>query len=238
MGSESIQAHDNVPRQIAKLFAEEFADFLPGWDVKGEYNYAARTSTQLGSLQINKLMHSGPHAWINDALFKLLDGAEFRGFTDEVKTLRLAQLVNFMHEAGSDANFASGGAKTGGYISYSSKADPALIEKFGRTPSQADMFADAKKYLTWDNITGSQAGLDVAALNPRLELVGNRQVLKYEGILDNGSAFSKIDDALDLAEDAGGWKKSTSAQFSAKWAQDNGIKAIAGWRAGGERLCC
>ena len=68
-GSQSLQAHDGIPREILRIeaFADMFEMYLPGWAVNGEYNYRISASTQKGTIQLQQIMHSGQHPWINAA---------------------------------------------------------------------------------------------------------------------------------------------------------------------------
>jgi len=37
--SQGFQAHDMIPVRLAKEYINLFKDYLPGWSVRGEYNY-------------------------------------------------------------------------------------------------------------------------------------------------------------------------------------------------------
>lgn len=102
--SEGMQGHDIVPKEIARNFGRLFADFLPGWAVAREYNYTAAASTQRAALQLETLLHSGSHSWINDNLTKMLERLE--GLSDAEKTVRLGALVNYLHAAVDPANLS------------------------------------------------------------------------------------------------------------------------------------
>ena len=90
MSTEGLQGDHCIPRQIATLFEDVFIRNLPGWNLDGAYNLSARPSTQLAALQLNKLMHAGPHPWINKAISDHPGKPEFKNALDEVRTVRLA----------------------------------------------------------------------------------------------------------------------------------------------------
>lgn len=73
LSSQGIQGHDIVPQQIGEDYSDLFRDSLPGWALDREYNYTAAASTQRAALQLETLLHSGPHKWINDALESMLN---------------------------------------------------------------------------------------------------------------------------------------------------------------------
>lgn len=221
MGSQGVQAHDIIPLQVYKRFKDDFIDFLPGWSTAGEYNYKASPSTQIAARQMNSLLHSGSHPWINKTLITLLERPEFVNATDEVKTVRLAQLVNFMSEA---SDLEAKGAKTGGYVAFTSRRDPTLIAEKGYRPSKAEMYTDAKKYITWSNITESDAGKAVEALDVRVNAAGK---LEYNGTLGNSSIFSKSYDEIDDFKTYGAsGSRGASSKYSAEYVESRNIKAF------------
>lgn len=61
MSSQGIQSQDVIPQELFNLYHDLFNYYFPGWSNAGEYNYSASPSTQLASLQLNKLPHSGSH---------------------------------------------------------------------------------------------------------------------------------------------------------------------------------
>jgi hypothetical protein len=58
MTTEGMQGAHGIPQQSADEFRIIFDENLPGWNVNGGYNLSAQTSTQMASLQLNKLLHS------------------------------------------------------------------------------------------------------------------------------------------------------------------------------------
>ena len=71
----SLQGHDLVPREILvkyELTANIFAKYLPGYSVNGAYNFVVTGDNPAAALQLNKLVHSGEHDWLNEALKDLL----------------------------------------------------------------------------------------------------------------------------------------------------------------------
>jgi hypothetical protein len=68
MSSQGIQGQDIIPLEIWNRFKPLFEQYLPGYKPNAIYNFAAAPSTQLASVQLNKLLHSGSHPWINDAI--------------------------------------------------------------------------------------------------------------------------------------------------------------------------
>lgn len=61
MISQGIQSQDVIPQELFKLYEDLFDDYFPGLSNTGQYNYSASPSTQLASVQLNKLLHSGSH---------------------------------------------------------------------------------------------------------------------------------------------------------------------------------
>ena len=119
--------------------------------------------------------------WRKDSLIyviALLESSEFTSLDEDLKRVRLAQLINFMSDASSPNALASGPSKTGGFIAYSSRSDPNLIKAFGGQPTAAQMGSrilsdgaagvDSRFLLTWDKIANSVSGREVAALNIRV----------------------------------------------------------------------
>ena len=124
-----IVGMDTIPVEIHTTDPDTgalFKRFLPGWEGAGEYNFRAGTSSQRAAAQLEVLMQSGPHPYINNQIRALLKGAEFAGLDDPEKTRRLAALVNFMGEASGTSAITSKGARTGGYVAFSSASDPHL----------------------------------------------------------------------------------------------------------------
>jgi hypothetical protein len=78
-GSQSIQGQDIIPLEVWQKFQDVFAKYLPGWQTSGAYNYATMASTPLGAVQLNTLLHSGQHRWINQALIHLLVASRRHG---------------------------------------------------------------------------------------------------------------------------------------------------------------
>ncbi len=97
----SLQGHDLVPRGILKAGSETgdlFATYLPGYSVNGAYNFVVTGDNPAAALQLNKLLHSGSHPWLNDALTDLLEDFEAE-IPEAERPKRLAGLVNFLAEA-------------------------------------------------------------------------------------------------------------------------------------------
>lgn len=216
-----IQGLDTIPKEIQRDFFEIFKDRLPGWSGAGEYNFRPGAVTQMASAQLGVLMQNGSHPWINNQLRALLEDPEFTNLLPDEKTKRLAALVNFMSEAHNPEALASGGAKTGGYIAFSSRSDPNLIAKLNYQPTTAQMKLLTEQGLSWSNILGSQAGQEVLALNPRAV----NGVLEFDGKLSNGGFFSKNWNEI------GSWKTysgivRSSTQYSHQWATDNKITVV------------
>lgn len=125
-----IQGMDTIPREIADIFVETFAEFLPGWSINGIYNFKPGATNQMAAAQLELLMHDGSHPWINNTLKKLLGSSEFQNLGSPEKVRRLSALVNFMGEANSVDALKTAGARTGGYLALASQADPKAIAKF------------------------------------------------------------------------------------------------------------
>lgn len=151
MSSQGLQGQDIIPIQVWQDFKKIFDSYLPGWQTSGAYNYKATASVPLAALQLDTLVHSGQHPWINKALGRLLSAAEFVDALPEVKTLRLSQLVNYMWEAQKFDNPDK-------YVAYANRTDPRLIDFFKGKPTTTDMYTYTDKYLTWDNVKSSDAG--------------------------------------------------------------------------------
>lgn len=132
MSSQSIQAHDGIPNAVARDFRGLLERYLPDWSVDGEYNYRASASTQRAAVQLETIMHSGSHPWINDALNNLLNGFEQKVAPD-VRSERLAQLVNYIHESQNLDNLNPNG-KTGGYVAFTSRSDPYWLDFQANNP--------------------------------------------------------------------------------------------------------
>jgi hypothetical protein len=74
----SLQGHDLVPREILVTNRETaalFRKYLPGYSVDGVYNFVVTGDNPAAALQLNKLVHSGEHKWLNDALKELLEAS-------------------------------------------------------------------------------------------------------------------------------------------------------------------
>jgi hypothetical protein len=138
MGSV-IQGLDTLPAQIFRDFKPIFDDLLPGWAITGEYNLQPGASTQRGAAQLQLLMQSGNHKWINDAVAELFEHPDWIAaeHIQGKRTQMLSALVQFMSEASGPGALASGGARTGNFIAFSSLSDPHLIAKLGVTVTGA-----------------------------------------------------------------------------------------------------
>ncbi len=209
-GSQGIQANDILPQAVENEYRRLFTQYLPGWQLTGEYNYSASPSTQMAAVQLKMPLHSGSHPWINDTLIKLLKTFE-KDVKPELRTLRLAQLVNFLTEAQNLDNFDKAG-KTGGYVAFTSRMDPYLIDKMGYHENTDHLRGYNKTHLDWNKIAATPAGKEIEALKP--QLVNGK--LRYDGTLNNGSFFSKAWDKIDTFKTYSG-----SAEFSHKWATTN-----------------
>jgi hypothetical protein len=217
--TESLQAHEKFPKGVFEKNKTLFNKLLPGWNPLGEYNLAPAASTQMAAKQLDLFVHSGSHSWINDGILDLIKDNKFDGLPEANKRVYLAALVNFMSEAGSPEALASGGAKTGGFVAFTSKRDPELLQKFGTQPTTDQMRAYSKDFINWETILGSQAGKEIVDLNVR-EVNGK---LVYDGKLAGTGFFSKASTDLDS------WKAySSSTEFSSKYAEEKKIKAIPG----------
>lgn len=133
----SLQGHDLVPREILDLKNPTgllFEKYLPGYSVNGTYNFVVTGDNPAAALQLNKLVHSGEHEWLNKALKDLLETFE-TDVPEAERPKRLAGLVNFLAEA-SDPDGNPNGNKTGGFIAHTSLADPTLVIANGGVPTQ------------------------------------------------------------------------------------------------------
>lgn len=84
MPKSVIQGHDVLPIKVFEKNKDLLRDYLPGYSLKGEYNFTPKATTQMASLQLDLGMHSGKHKWLNDALNDLL------GDLDRAATVRMA----------------------------------------------------------------------------------------------------------------------------------------------------
>lgn len=66
-----LQGHDLIPRELFRedlITADIFEKYLPGHSVNGAYNFVAAADNPTASLQLDTLLHSGSHSWLNDSL--------------------------------------------------------------------------------------------------------------------------------------------------------------------------
>ena len=71
-----IVGMDTIPVEIHTTDPDTgalFKRFLPGWEGAGEYNFRAGTSSQRAAAQLEVLMQSGPHPYINNQIKVLLN---------------------------------------------------------------------------------------------------------------------------------------------------------------------
>ncbi|MEM6478740.1 MAG: hypothetical protein AAF647_06810, partial [Pseudomonadota bacterium] len=221
--SSNVQAHDLFPREFHNgAFGSALKMVLPGLSFNAEYNYSLSGSTQLSSLQLDTLLHSGSHPWINRAIRQL--EAEFNAFPDDVKTLRAAQFMNYLREAADPGNFNTPGSATNGFVAFTSRTDPRAIEYFGGPPTRAQMENYTRGGMSWDNIINSPSGNAVQAINPRIE----GGVLKTDGIINNGGVFSRPADEIDDFRTFGAeGSRAASAEANAALRGDLGIEGQA-----------
>lgn len=64
-----FRSHHSNPAELYKLDKGEFFNQnATGWNPHGAYNLELRSLSQTGTDQIDGLMHSTNHSWINDQL--------------------------------------------------------------------------------------------------------------------------------------------------------------------------
>jgi hypothetical protein len=233
-----IQGMDTIPKEIAKLYRRQLANWLPGWSADGVYNYRPGATTHAIGAQLDLPMHRGSHPWINKqvaALFEQLDADTI--LTPDQKTVRAAALINYMDEASSADAIKTGGSKTGGFIAFARRDDPILTAIYGggKELPKPDMYKLYADNMTWDKIMASEAGQDVVRLNPKtkvaLDANGNpifnadgkpKLIMDYEGKLSGSSFLSNSADDINN----GVPKTMTSSDWSAKYKTDLEAKGI------------
>jgi hypothetical protein len=63
-GSQGIQGHHLFVQELMEDFGDQFSQLLPGWDVNGEYNLAARASNNKIAAQLKIGMHLASVEWV------------------------------------------------------------------------------------------------------------------------------------------------------------------------------
>ena len=65
---QRIQGHDIIPKALFRPLGGVIQNWLPGWSGSVVYNFDARASSQMAAAQLDILLHSGPHKWLNDSM--------------------------------------------------------------------------------------------------------------------------------------------------------------------------
>ena len=169
-GSQGIQGHHLFVQELMEDFGDQFSKLLPGWDVDGEYNLAARASNNKIAAQLKIGMHLGSHKWLNDTLRGLLTNPLYTNAAPDQKTKMLGGLVNVLLEAEDPT-----GAKTNGFFNATSRSDPHLLKDIGTKPDVPAITARTANALNWETIQEMPAYKEVADL-PNLKVVGSGPV--------------------------------------------------------------
>jgi hypothetical protein len=172
--SQGIQGHHLLVQELINSpLGQNFIDYLPGWDVNGEYNFGARASNNKIAAQLQIGMHLGSHKWLNEALKDLFQDSTFVNASANEKTKMLGGLVNVLLEAEDPT-----GVKTNGFFNATSRSDPHLLKDIGTKPDVPAITARTANALNWASIQEMPAyKASVGWVKPTLQTLSERETV-------------------------------------------------------------